>query len=280
MDANGTPQRKYIYFNNQPVAFIANSTIYYIHTDHLNTPQVVTDQNQQVVWMGDYQPFGKLADTTSQTNSIELYSRFPGQYFDSEAGLYYNYFRDYDPSIGRYIQSDPIGLEGGINTYAYVNANPLIYADPEGLTPAHAARVGWSIGTNIGRGFNWAWEAAAGQTLGGSIYDALNTEVFSVQSQVDQLNQSVANDESASVPWPERNKGKWTAICKVVDQSPDACPTASGNKVGWGYGIANDMTSARRAAEKMAKDSLGSSNVHHPSCKCISPQGQAVPLCR
>lgn len=133
MDATGNPQREYIYFNNQPVAFIANGTIYYIHTDHLNTPQVVTDQNQQVVWVGDCQPFGKLTDTNSQTNSIELYSRFPGQYLDSETGLYYNYFRDYDPSIGRYIQSDPIGLEGGINTYAYVMANPLINFDPYGL---------------------------------------------------------------------------------------------------------------------------------------------------
>ncbi len=132
-DANGNPQREYIYFNNQPVAFIANSTIYYIHTDHLNTPQVVTDQNQQVVWMGDYQPFGKLTDTNSETNSIELYSRFPGQYLDSETGLYYNYFRDYDPSIGRYIQSDPIGLNGGMNTYAYVGGNPHKYSDPLGL---------------------------------------------------------------------------------------------------------------------------------------------------
>ncbi|WP_198300909.1 RHS repeat-associated core domain-containing protein [Cellvibrio sp. PSBB006] len=132
-DANGNPQREYIYFNNQPVAFITNNTIYYIHTDHLNTPQIVTDQNQQVVWVGDYQPFGKLTDSTSQTNNIELYSRFPGQYLDVETGLYYNYFRDYDPSIGRYIQSDPIGLEGGINTYAYVEGNPLIYTDPFGL---------------------------------------------------------------------------------------------------------------------------------------------------
>ena len=132
-DANGNPQWEYIYFNNQPVAFIANSTIYYIHTDHLATPQVVTDQNQQVVWMGDYQPFGKPTDTNSETNSIELYSRFPGQYLDNETGLYYNYFRDYDPSIGRYIQSDPIGLNGGMNTYAYVGGNPHKYSDPLGL---------------------------------------------------------------------------------------------------------------------------------------------------
>ncbi|HTF97059.1 MAG TPA: RHS repeat-associated core domain-containing protein, partial [Cellvibrio sp.] len=112
--------------------------LYYIHNDHLNTPQVITNQSQQVVWMGDYEPFGKLA--ANQNNSIEVFSRFPGQYVDSETGLYYNYFRDYDPTIGRYIESDPIGLQGGINTYAYVEGNPLSLIDPQGLA---GIRIPW-----------------------------------------------------------------------------------------------------------------------------------------
>jgi len=85
--------------------------------------------------MADYEPFGKVKLSSGSINFTE---RFPGQYFDSETGLYQNYFRDYDPSIGRYIESDPIGLEGGINTYAYVEGNPLTFTDPLGLEG-----VGW-----------------------------------------------------------------------------------------------------------------------------------------
>lgn len=131
LDGAGVTLREYIYWGNQQIALVDNGTTYYIHSDHLNTPQVMTNQSQQVVWMGDYEPFGKVASNAN--NSIEIFSRFPGQYLDTETGLYYNYFRDYDPSIGRYIESDPIGLGGGINTYAYVGGNPISNVDPDGL---------------------------------------------------------------------------------------------------------------------------------------------------
>jgi len=58
--------------------------------------------------------------------------RFPGQYYDQETALHYNYFRYYDPQTGRYITSNPIGLQGGLNTYPYANANPVRYVDPTG----------------------------------------------------------------------------------------------------------------------------------------------------
>ncbi|SEB18833.1 RHS repeat-associated core domain-containing protein [Marinobacterium iners DSM 11526] len=130
----------------QPLAVIhsgpASAVVYYIHTDHLNTPQVVSDNQGTVVWRADYDAFGKASVASGSILTFNL--RFPGQYFDSETGLHYNYYRDYDPSTGRYVQSDPIGLNGGINTYGYVGGNPLIYTDPYGLE-AMSAGAAWGL---------------------------------------------------------------------------------------------------------------------------------------
>jgi RHS repeat-associated protein len=107
-----------------------SASLYYSHNDHLGTPQVFTDQNQNVVWQADYQPFGEVSESV---NIFANNLRFAGQYFDEESNLHYNYFRDYDPGTGRYVQSDPIGLRGGLNTYGYVGGNPLKFVDPLGL---------------------------------------------------------------------------------------------------------------------------------------------------
>lgn len=112
----------------------ADGQVYYYQNDHLGTPQRLIKSNGATVWWATYTAFGEAS--VDPDSSIENNLRFPGQYYDQETGLHYNYFRDYDPSIGRYIQSDPIGLEGGINTYAYVGGNPLSYIDPDGLQMA------------------------------------------------------------------------------------------------------------------------------------------------
>lgn len=102
--------------------------MYEIHPDHLNTPRLVADQNQQTVWKWDQQePFGSnpADENPSNLGAFDLPLRLPGQYYDKETGLHYNFFRDYDPSLGRHEESDLIGLAGGLNTYSYVRSNPL-----------------------------------------------------------------------------------------------------------------------------------------------------------
>ncbi|WP_422730704.1 RHS repeat-associated core domain-containing protein [Marinobacterium iners] len=92
--------------------------------------------DNQIVWRWDNDPFGRHTANEDPDGDSQLFTfslRYPGQYYDEETGLHYNYFRDYDPSTGRYIESDPIGLEGGLNTYLYVGANPLQLIDPFGL---------------------------------------------------------------------------------------------------------------------------------------------------
>ena len=108
----------------------SQAATYFYHTDHLGTPQALTDKNQQVVWQSEQEPFGEV---TATTNVVEQNLRFPGQYYDVETGLHYNYFRDYDAGIGRYVQSDPIGLLGGANTYGYASGNPIKKTDFYGL---------------------------------------------------------------------------------------------------------------------------------------------------
>ena len=110
--------------------------IHYVHADHLGTPRAVTRPgDDQLLWRWDNtEPFGNSApdENPAGLGVYRYHLRFPGQYYDAEAGLHYNYFRDYDPAIGRYTQSDPIGIWGGLNTFAYVESSPLVFTDPEG----------------------------------------------------------------------------------------------------------------------------------------------------
>jgi len=133
-DGSGSITAEYIYLNGQPLAKIEGANTYYYHNDHLGTPQKMTGPNQaqDVVWAADYKPFGETMSITS-LNGFTNNLRFPGQYFDAETGLNYNYFRDYNPVIGRYVEADPIGLAGGINLFVYVDNNTLRRIDNYGL---------------------------------------------------------------------------------------------------------------------------------------------------
>ena len=118
-----------VWLNDLPVAVVSRGEPLYIAPDHLGAPHQITNAGGQIAWQWDHDPFGNGLPTGRLTYNL----RFPGQYYDQNAKLHYNYFRDYDPAKGRYIESDPIGLAGGVNTYGYVGQNPVQWTDPLGL---------------------------------------------------------------------------------------------------------------------------------------------------
>jgi RHS repeat-associated protein len=131
-----------------PVAIVKPANTFYIHTDYMNTPRQISNANRDPVWAWEPQEFGANAPNTDPTNSGTHFSyilRFPGQFADQEPGLRYNYARDYDPSVGRYVESDPIGLLGGINSYAYVGANPVSRIDRLGLCASDSNQHNYDI---------------------------------------------------------------------------------------------------------------------------------------
>ncbi|MDP1614741.1 MAG: RHS repeat-associated core domain-containing protein, partial [Methylococcales bacterium] len=143
-DSNNTARQETVWLGDTPVAVVTPDPvtqqphIYFIETDHLNTPRVILNSAHTPIWRWDSDAFGQgqpNEDPDGDGQTFEYNLRFPGQYYDRETGLHYNYFRDYEPETGRYIESDPIGLEAGLNTYTYVNSNPLTYIDPTGENP-------------------------------------------------------------------------------------------------------------------------------------------------
>lgn len=132
-DDTGTVINEYVYFGLRPVAVKNSNNINIVHTDYLSTPRVVTSgaaTGGSMVWQwNNDNPYGN----NEAQGTVEFNLRFAGQYYDSESGLHYNIHRTYNPEFGRYMQSDPIGLAGGFNSYNYANRNPLDGFDPLGL---------------------------------------------------------------------------------------------------------------------------------------------------
>ena len=152
-EASGALIREYVWLGDIPVAVITGGpgtppyVFWYLHADHLDTPRAVENPTSgDLVWRWDAAPFGETApneDPDGDFNPFTLPLRFPGQYADSETGLHYNYFRDYEPAIGRYVQSDPIGIDGGVNAYAFVEDSPIEKSDSRGLkVEVRCRRVG------------------------------------------------------------------------------------------------------------------------------------------
>lgn len=195
---NSAGQAQYIYLPTangpMPIAAVINGATYAVHSDHLNTPRKLTDASGQAAWQWGYSAFGEDKPTlaknrfanlettpnpgTTNVSEVKFNLRYPGQYFDEESGLFYNYFRSYDARTGRYSQPDPIGLDGGWNRFGYVGGNPLSFSDPLGL---------WELSIEfyrgIGGGISFGRDPETGQGFmsckwgvglgGGASYDPL-----------------------------------------------------------------------------------------------------------
>ena len=147
--ATGAVIREYLWLGALPIGYVDRlgsagaSRLFFVHADHLGRPQKITDATRATVWDGVFAPFGEIHAVTGSIVNVLM---FPGQVYDPETGLSQNWHRDYDANIGRYLQSDPIGLEGGINTFAYVGGNPVADIDPTGLEAIDRLRSsGWGL---------------------------------------------------------------------------------------------------------------------------------------
>ncbi|RYG90076.1 RHS repeat protein [Loktanella sp. IMCC34160] len=138
--------REYIWAGSMLVAVWENNQLYFVRSDHIGRPVLATDNTGTVVWTASYGPFGEVV--ASSGPNIDL--RFPGQWFQAETGLHQNWMRDYDPTTGRYMQADPLGLVDGASVYGYARQNPGRYVDPTGQCPwCVAAALGFAFGAGV-----------------------------------------------------------------------------------------------------------------------------------
>jgi RHS repeat-associated protein len=119
---------------DRPIAVVegvntASPALWFVHVDHLSRPVLMTNTSKAVVWDAVFLPWGGVH---SISGSATLDARFPGQWFQLESGLHYNWHRQYDPTIGRYIQSDPLGFVDGPSGFGYAGGSPIAAIDPDG----------------------------------------------------------------------------------------------------------------------------------------------------
>jgi len=194
-----------------------------VEADALGTPRVVIDPTRDVaVWRWDLtsEAFGESEpeqDPDGDDTLFVLDMRYPGQQYDSASGFNYNYFRDYDPATGRYTQSDPVGLLGGISTYGYVGANPLRYVDPSGLELVTANRRGlaWSSGP-VGSLDGMPGVRPQERVLPGAWNIAKRISDLEVIPALDELNDG-DNDcaELIKMAYPAPHSSTWRAFRKI-----------------------------------------------------------------
>jgi RHS repeat-associated protein len=140
--ASGALIREYVWLNGEPLAVIEGGVVNFVRVDHIGRPVFATNSSVTKTWTASYLPFGEVRTTTGTPFAL----RFPGQWFQSESGLHQNWMRDYDPTTGRYLEADPLGLVDGASIYGYVKGNPGRWVDPKGLLCSYYSRADGTTG--------------------------------------------------------------------------------------------------------------------------------------
>lgn len=298
------PQQQAIWLDDLPVALISvaggNATrLKYVQPDHLGTPRVVIDPVRNVAiweWSSKGEVFGDQApanDPDGDGIPFELALRFPGQQATDASGMFYNYQREYDPVVGRYSQTDPIGLDGGLSVYGYVGGNPVSFVDPSGLQRARVPLGSYS--RNSGEfgygGYPFYEDYGVG---GGGNSEALNSMAFMLQvtNLPDWMNPYGTNqlvlrallnkafEESSAeraVPSPERRRSGYSCICRANrDGRSERNCSIDDKEFAMGYGFSKVLSEAKKLAERDAKQKLGARSTHHIQCRCVNPKGEPV----
>ncbi len=250
--ATGAAIAEYIWLEDRLVASVdALGAITHVQTGHLGQPLLMTDAAGVVIWGGEMSPFGSYVATTGSASDPDL--RLPGQWAEDGAGLSHNWHRDYDPSLGRYIEADPLGIAAGQSLYGYVNGDPLNATDPTGLymdTNGSFGAQSRSRGGKFGR-LSTAGLAAAAYTMGfdavNDAYDQINARAKQRAKAEAKVKQSCELRTGGGLPpggggnWPPRpDRDDDDDPCvKRYKQEYDRCNTVrgiSGNSKRWRAG--------------------------------------------
>jgi RHS repeat-associated protein len=230
--------------SGSPAVF--TTVVNHVYADHLDTARVIARaSDNRIGWRWDQtDPFGAAQpdQNPSALGAFAYSPRLPGQLHDPESNLHYNYFRDYDPRVGRYVQSDPIGLAGGINTYAYVGGNPISYTDPRGLDNPGMGPYGPGPNSGVPGMIPWVQSAAAAGAFSRNYRDmrSANTiggdQYFHCKANCEASRMGPAGEQAAVAISDFR---EWSDA-KLKGDSPQACRAdQAANAIGRSEGLAS-----------------------------------------
>ncbi|MBD3816151.1 MAG: RHS repeat protein, partial [Halothiobacillus sp.] len=264
----------YVFLNGRLIARIASGQVDSVHEDQTERPEVVTNGAGATVWRSRNFAFDRTV-TNDQIGGLNL--GFPGQYYDNESGSWNNGLRNYVASQGRFLESDPLGLEGGINTYQYAGGNPITNIDPSGLTTL--VIVGGATSGNpfghvamafTGRGI---YSYGTGTEFGSSVTMYVTSQSLNRSNTLYEIN-TTPEQEQAMINYIMNQYGPHAKSKYSIIKNHDCASMVSGALASVGIGINTLMNQANVfggtypmlpfTSEQMAASSFGVSTYFLP----------------